>query len=67
MQIKIRIFEALNYDRWDICNAACERGKEKKMPVYQFVQDALIRRYGQDFYDELEAAAQFVSNKSKPD
>lgn len=60
-------FEALNYDRWDICNAACKKGKENQMPVYRFVQDALIRRYGQDFYDELEAAAQFVSSKNKSD
>ncbi len=59
-------FEALNYDRWDICNAACKKGKENQMPVYRFVKDALIRRYGQDFYDELEVAAQFVNNKSKP-
>jgi Protein of unknown function (DUF3109) len=56
-------FEALNYDRWDICSAACEKGKEYQMPVYQFVKDAIIRKYGQDFYDELEAAAQFVNSK----
>ena len=44
-----------------------EKGKENQMPVYRFVKDALIRRYGQDFYDELEAAAQFVNNESKLD
>lgn len=50
-------FEALNYDRWDICSAACELGKREKLPVYRFVREALIRRYGPDFYNELEAAA----------
>lgn len=51
-------FEALNYDRWDICNAACSNGAQLQVPIYQFVKDALVRKYGQEFYDELEAAAQ---------
>ena len=59
-------FEALNYDRWDICSAACKKGKENQMPVYRFVKDALTRKYGQEFYDELEAAAQFA-NKNQAD
>lgn len=46
-------FEALNYDIWDICSAACEKGKENKMPIYRFVKDALVRKYGQEFYDQL--------------
>ena len=50
-------FEALNYDRWDICNAACSLGKKEQLPVYIFVQDAIKRKYGDDFYDELHAAA----------
>jgi len=32
-------------------------GKEKKTPLYRFVKEAIIRLKGQDFYDELEAAA----------
>jgi len=50
-------FEALNYDSWDICNAACSLGKKEQLPVYIFVQDAIKRKYGDDFYDELHAAA----------
>lgn len=50
-------FEALNYDRWDICSAACHNGKRQGVAVYQFVRDALIRKYGHEFYDELHAAA----------
>lgn len=56
-------FEALNYDRWDICSAACEKGKELQVPIYQFVKDAIIRKYGEDFYEELEAAAENLHNK----
>jgi hypothetical protein len=50
-------FEALNYDRWSICSDACALGEELKVPVYQFLKEPLIRKYGQAFYDELEEAA----------
>jgi hypothetical protein len=53
--------EMLNYDRWDICAAACTLGKKEKMPVYRFLQQALIRAYGEDFYEELDAAAQYMT------
>lgn len=53
-------FEALNYDRWDICSPACQLGKKLKVPVYQFLRDAIIRKYGEDFYEELDAAAGFL-------
>ncbi len=55
-------FSALNYDKWDICNAACKKGKEAALPVYQFAKDALIRKYGEDFYEELDAAAQHLKD-----
>jgi hypothetical protein len=57
--------EALNYDRWDICSAACTLGDKEKVPVYQFVKSALIRKYGQEFYDELDGAAQFIRSQNK--
>ncbi|WP_020538361.1 DUF3109 family protein [Lewinella cohaerens] len=50
-------FEALNYDRWDICTAACTKGKAAKLPVYRFAKEALIRKYGAEFYDELDQYA----------
>ena len=56
-------FEALNYDRWDICAAACQNGKELGIPIYQFVKDALIRKYGEAFWNELDDAAhEFARN-----
>jgi Protein of unknown function (DUF3109) len=55
-------FEALNYDRWDICKAACSLGKKEKLPLYRFVKNAIIRKYGADFYEELDAAATYQSN-----
>lgn len=52
-----REFTAVNYDRWDICSPACQLGEELKVPVYRFVSEALIRRFGQDWFRELEAVA----------
>jgi hypothetical protein len=46
-------FEALNYDRWEICDPACALGASLKVPIYKFLKDALIRKYGESWYGEL--------------
>ncbi len=51
---KLPDFEALNYDRWQICSPACDLGKNLKVPVYEFLKEALIRKYGEEWYMELE-------------
>ena len=56
-------FEAINYDEWDLCSDACQLGEEMSMPVFRFVKDALIRKYGQGFYDELEGVYEQVIMK----
>ena len=56
-------FEALNYDRWDICSAACTAGKKEKIPVFRFAKAALIRKYGTAFYEELEAMAGYLEKE----
>ena len=53
-------FEALNYDEWDICSAACEKGEREQVAVYEFVRGGLIRKYGSEFYEELDAAARYT-------
>lgn len=47
-------FSAVNYHHWPICNDACTLGKELQVPVYKFVKEALIRKFGEDWYAELE-------------
>jgi len=47
-------YDALNYHRWHICSAACTLGEALKVPVFRFVKDGLIRKYGSEWYDELE-------------
>ena len=46
-------FEAVNYDRWHICKDACSNGMNLKVPLYKFLRDPLIRKYGEDWYAEL--------------
>jgi hypothetical protein len=43
---------ALNYHRWDICKPARELGKKLNLPIYKFLKEPLIRRFGQEWYDE---------------
>jgi hypothetical protein len=50
--------EYVNYEpRQDLCKAACKLGKQLKVPVYVFLKEALIRKYGDEFYHALEAFA----------
>ena len=58
-------FAAVNYDKWDICSDACLLGKELQVPVYKFVKEALIRRFGIDWYTELEQVAEEWQNAPK--
>ena len=54
---KVGHYDALNYHKWDICKPACALGKKNKMPVYKFLKGALIRKYGEAWYEELELIA----------
>ena len=57
-------FEAINYHRWDICGAACALGSSLKVKVYVFVKEALVRKFGKEWYAALEkAAAELVEKK----
>ncbi|WP_291403511.1 DUF3109 family protein [Daejeonella sp.] len=55
-------FEVLHYDRWNICSPACSFGNELKVPVYQFLKEPLIRKYGAEWYQELVDKAKAESN-----
>jgi len=50
-------FSAVNYHKWEICDDACSLGKELQVPIYKFVKEALIRKFGEDWYEELEKVA----------
>lgn len=60
---KYSAFAAVNYHQWSICNSACSLGQELKIPVYQFLKEALIRKFGKEWYKELEKNAQTSSHQ----
>ena len=56
--------EYVNYEpREDNCKAACSLGKKLKVPVYVFLKEALVRKYGEQFYQDLEATANHLQEK----
>ncbi|MDR2824179.1 MAG: DUF3109 family protein [Prevotellaceae bacterium] len=54
---KYNDFVAVNYHQWSVCECAFKLGKAKKIAVYQFLKEPLIRRFGEKWYAELEIAA----------
>ncbi len=56
-------FSAVNYDKWEICDDACSLGKELQIPVYKFVKEALVRKFGSEWYGELDAVATKIKSK----
>lgn len=56
-------FSAVNYHHWHICEDACSLGKELQVPVYKFTKEALIRKFGEDWYKELENTAREFHKK----
>ena len=51
-------YTAVNYHRWDVCKAAVILGKMKGVPVYQFLKEPLIRKFGADWYQMLSDCAE---------
>jgi hypothetical protein len=47
-------YEVLNYNEWGICRPACALGERHKVAVHKFLQEPLIRKYGEEWYKELE-------------
>jgi hypothetical protein len=50
-------FDAINYESIKICSPACDLGKSMQVAVYEFLEESIVRRYGQAFYNELRSIA----------
>lgn len=50
----------LNLHRWAICEPAFRRGRELGVRVYEFLREPLTRRFGSEWYKELETLGHFV-------
>ena len=52
--------DTMNYEpREKLCNPACALGKKLEVPVYEFLKEPIIRKYGESFYEALDQAAKF--------
>ena len=51
-------FKGVNYNRWDVCKAAVLLGQKENLPVYKFLKEPLIRKFGAEWYEELETAVE---------
>ena len=54
----------LNYHRWTICRDAIEKGRRESVRLYQFLREPLIRRFGLDWYHELEATVDELTRQN---
>jgi len=55
--------DKMNYEpRQNLCSPACALGKKLQVPTYQFLKEAVVRKYGEEFYAALDAIA---TKKSK--
>jgi len=51
---QLKKYEALNYNIWHLCDPACALGKELKVKTYKFLKEPIIRKWGEDFFNELK-------------
>lgn len=58
-------FTGLNYHEWDICNTACEAGRKNNISLVHFLKDALVRKFGENFWEALADAADQHLHQSK--
>lgn len=56
-------FDAINYDHWDICDDACTLGQSLGVPVYRFLKEPLIRKYGEEWYMDLVKTAALINTE----
>ncbi|MDO4320694.1 MAG: DUF3109 family protein [Bacteroidales bacterium] len=50
-------FTAVNYHRWKICKCAEVLGRSKGLRVYEFLKGPLVRKFGEEWYNELDLTA----------
>ena len=58
------VYKAVNYNRWDVCKAAVLLGRKENLPVYRFLKEPLIRKFGEDWYAELELVAEEMKKQN---
>jgi len=57
-------YDAVNYQQIPICGPGRSCGRKNQLPLYRFLKEPLIRKYGEEWYAELEIAAEYLKNES---
>ena len=58
-------YTAVNYHRWKVCNCARTLGGKLGIPVYKFLKEPLIRKFGTEWFNQLEIADAELKNRIK--
>lgn len=56
-------FTAVNYHRWSICKPAVKLGRKEGVPLFRFLKEPLIRKFGEEWYDEVCEAARLLKKE----
>ena len=62
---RVASMEALNYSKWDICDPACKLGELKGLKVYRFLEKAIVRKYGREYFEILEEVDRALDDLKK--
>ena len=54
---KYKHYPAVNYHRWKVCRSAEMLGEKTQIPIYRFLREPLIRKFGKKWYDMLDLCA----------
>lgn len=58
-------FTAVNYHRWSVCEPAVELGSRQGVPIFRFLKEPLIRKFGEDWYNEVCEAAELLKKRDE--
>lgn len=58
-------YTAVNYHQWSICRPAVKLGRKEGVPLYRFLREPLIRRFGEEWYNEVCEAATLLEKAKK--
>ncbi len=61
---KYHQFDALNYDRWSICHAACTLGEQLQVTILDFLETPLKRKYGDQWFAECKEVQSILNQKT---
>jgi hypothetical protein len=56
-------FTAVNYHRWSVCRAAVRLGRKEGVPLYRFLKEPLVQKFGEEWYNEVCEVAKLLNDK----